>query len=395
MAMFRNNQEQNGHVSGYANWVVYTPGMLYAVAKNYLLSGDRTTLEKLLPQSLKALDWCLDQIQKASQRTGASSGLVLGPLNDGTGEGVWAFNQAYLFAGLDVFGKALERIGHPRSQECLLAARTIHKGIARSFGDAMRRSPLVQLRDQTWIPYVPCEAQTPRRILDQWYVTDADTGAMHLVRLKGLPAVGSMADYLLNDHEDNLFLNGWGVANEPVYNPQGTAYLLRDEPAAAIRTFYSTMASAFSHSVLEPVEHRWTHGQYFGPPSTDGAWFDLYRHMLIHERDDDSLLLGQAVPRKWLENGKKIEIEQAPTLYGTLTATLDSQADSGRILATVQMPERSRPKSLLVRLRHPERKPIRSVTVNGSIWKDFDASKEWVRVAEPSARKYEIVVRYD
>jgi hypothetical protein len=49
----------------------------------------------------------------------------------------------------------------------------------------------------------------------------------------------------------------------------------------------------------------------------------------------------------------------------------------------------------LVRLRHPERKPMRSVTVNGSIWKDFDVSKEWVRVGEPGAGKYEIVVRYD
>jgi len=394
-AMFRNNQEQNGHVSGFANWVVYTPGMLYAVAKNYLLSGDRALLEKLLPQSLKALDWCLEQIQKASQRTGASAGLVLGPLNDGTGEGMWAFNQAYMFAGLDLFGQALQQIGHPRSQECLRAAVSVREGIAKGFGDAMRRSPMVQLRDHTWIPYVPCEAQTPRRILEQWYATDVDTGALHLLRLKGLPATGSMADSLLNDHEDNLFLNGWGAANEPVYNPQGTAYLLRDDPVAAIRTFYSTMASAFSHSVLEPVEHRWTHGQYFGPPSTDGAWFELYRQMLIHERDDDSLLLGQAVPRKWLENGKKIEIERAPTLYGPLSAALESQVGSGRILATVQMPGRIKPKSLLVRLRHPERKPMRSVTVNGSIWKDFDVSKEWVRVGEPGAGKYEIVVRYD
>ena len=29
-AQFRNNQEHDGHVSGYANWLVYTPAMLYA-----------------------------------------------------------------------------------------------------------------------------------------------------------------------------------------------------------------------------------------------------------------------------------------------------------------------------------------------------------------------------
>ena len=45
-AMYRNNQEPDGHVKGYANWLAYTPGMLYAVAKNFALSGDRTALER-------------------------------------------------------------------------------------------------------------------------------------------------------------------------------------------------------------------------------------------------------------------------------------------------------------------------------------------------------------
>ena len=51
LAQFRNNQEPDGHVSGYANWVVYTPGMLYAVAQDFLLSRDRASFERLLPAS--------------------------------------------------------------------------------------------------------------------------------------------------------------------------------------------------------------------------------------------------------------------------------------------------------------------------------------------------------
>jgi hypothetical protein len=88
---------------------------------------------------------------------------------------------------------------------------------------------------------------------------------------------------LLHDHEDNLFLHQWGMANEPVYNQQATAYLYRDEPEAAIRAFYSMMACAFSHHQLSPLEHRWAWGQYYCPPSTDGAWFELYRNMLLNE----------------------------------------------------------------------------------------------------------------
>ena len=143
--------------------------------------------------------------------------------------------------------------------------------------------------------------------MDDWYPSDVDTGPLHLVRLKALPADGKLSEFMLNDHEDNLFLNGWGMANEPVYEPQALAYLYRDDQKAAIRAFYSQLACAFSHSVFEPVEHRWMHGQYFGPPSTDGAWFELYRNLLVREMDDDTLIIAQATPRNWLEDGKAIE----------------------------------------------------------------------------------------
>lgn len=394
LTIYRNNQQPNGHVAGYANWGVYTPSMICVVAKNYLLSGDQDAFDELLPYTLKALDWCLNEIRRSSGSRRAGSGLIRAPLNDGTGEGTWAFTQAYVYAALEVLGKALKQIGHPRAKECLEAARIFRQSVKRAFGAATMRSPLVQLRDNTWIPYVPCEATKPGRLFTQWYPTDVDTGATHLLRLKALAADSALADYLLNDHEDNLYLHGWGMANEPVYNPQATAYLLRDDPKAVIRAFYSYMACAFSHSVLEPVEHRWTWGQYFGPPSTDGAWFELYRHMLIHELDDDSLLLLQATPRKWLEDGKRIEVEQAPTYYGQLSLNVKSKAASGQLAAQIEMPKRRSPNRLLVRFRHPQGRPMRSVTVNGQEWGSFDTRKEWVVIEKPVRDRYAIVARY-
>jgi hypothetical protein len=394
-AQFRNNQEHDGHVTGLANWLVYTPGMLYAVGQNYLLSNDRASFDRLLPYSLKAMDWVFGEIARASRREGPTKGLVNGPLNDLTGEGLWSFNQAYLFAGLDVFGRALERHGHPRGAEARKIAATMREAIARAFGSAAMRSPVVQLRDGAWMPYVPAEVTRPRRLMDDWYATDVDTGSVHLLRLKALPSQGVLADSLLNDHEDNLFYKGLGMANEPIYNQHATAYLQRDEPEAAIRAFYSMMSSGFSHSALEPVEHRWTHGQYFGPPSTDGAWFELYRNMLVTERDDDSLAIAQAAPRAWFQDGKKIELQRAPTYYGPLTLTISSRLQqSNELRADVQMPQTSKPKTLLVRFRHPDKKTMSAVTVNGREWKDFDAKGEWVRIPQPSDARYAIVVRY-
>jgi hypothetical protein len=392
--IYRNNQEFDGRVNGFAHWLAYTPGMLYAVAQNYLLSGDRAEFEKVLPETLRGLDWSMAQVRDASSSTGPAPGLVEGPLNDLTGPGYWAFNQAYLYAGLETMGKALERYGHPRAAACLQLAQAYRATVERAMSMASVQSPLVQLRDHTWIPYVPSNAAFPGRNYSQWYPADVDTGATHLLRLKALPAEGQLAESLLNDQEDNLFLHGWGLANEPVYNQQATAYLYRDDVKAVIRAFYSLMAGGFSQGVFEPVEHRWRWGQYFGPPSTDGAWFELYRNMLVREADVHTLLLGQATPRAWLADGKNISVKEAPSWLGKVSFEVNSHANDGRIEASFRLDAGQPGTTILLRLRHPDGKPMRQVTVNGKPWQDFDPQKEWIKVSGVGQGVYSVVATY-
>lgn len=392
-AIYHNNQEFNGRVNGFAHWLAYTPGMMYTVAQNYLLSNDRKSFEAQLPDTLKALDWTIAEIRSASSTPGVTQGLVEGPLNDLTGDGYWAFNQAYLYAGLELMGKALARYGSQRAEECLKVADEYRAAVERGFSVASVRSPLVELRDHTWIPYVPSNATVPGRNYKLWYPSEVDTGATHLLRLKVAPAQGLIADSLLNDHEDNLFLHGWGLANEPVYDQQATAYLFRDDVKATIKAFYSMMAGGFSHGVYEPVEHRWRWGQYFGPPSTDGAWFELYRNMLVRESDDHTLFLMQATPRAWLQDGKHISVRKAPTWFGDVSFEVQSAVGSRTIRATVELDGREPGTCLLLRFRHPQETPMKQVSVNGKSWTDFDAQKEWVRIPGAGG-KYKVVVGY-
>jgi hypothetical protein len=394
-AMYRSQQKPDGRVGGYAEWGVYSPGMIYSIAQNFLLSGDRPSFERLLPASLKALDWCLKEVA-ASQQNKDAPGLIVVPLNDLTHESrAWAFPNGYFVAGLDVFGQALAAYGHPRAAAVQAAAKKMRKDVIDAFARGSVKSPVVQLADGSWINYVPCDAMTPRRLLDVWYPTDVDCGPVHMARLGAIDPKGWLATAMLNDHEDNLFLNQWGAANEPVYNMQATAYLYRDEPEAAIRSFYSMMACAFSRHQLTPIEHRWAWGQYYMPPSTDGAWFELYRNMLVNELGGDgSLFIGQAAPRAWLMDGKNIRIERTPTYFGPVNLRIESSAASGRITAQIDFAGDRRPSALIVRLRHPDKKVLRSVTVNGVQWKDFDVSKEWVRIDKPSAAHHFIQADY-
>lgn len=395
-AMYQTQQKADGRVGGYAEWGVYTPGMLYSIGQNFLRSGDRASFARLLPASLKALDWCLREVERGRE-SAAAPGLVVAPLNDLTHEArAWGFPNAYFVAGLETFGRALTAWGHPRGDAVLSVARRMRGEVEQAFARASVQAPAARLADGTWINYVPCDALTPRRLLDAWYPTDVDCGPLHLARLAAIDPRGWLATAMLHDHEDNLFLDQWGMANEPVYNPQATAYLLRDEPEAAIRAFYSMMACAFSHGQLTPLEHRWAWGQYYMPPSTDGAWFELYRNLLLSELcGDGTLFVGRATPRAWLADGQRILVENAPTYFGPVNLQMRSAAASGRLEARVEFASTRRPMNLVVRFRHPGKKPISSVTVNGVAWSDFDSAGEWVRIPFPREGAYSIVTQYE
>lgn len=392
-AMFKSQQQPDGRVGGFANWGVYSPGQLYAIAQNFLLSGDKKLFEQLLPNSLKTLDWCISQVNKAKEGSG-KTGLILAPLNDLTNaEREWAFTQAYYVGGLEIFSRALALYGHPRADETAKIAADLKASVVKEFSRSSVKSPVVQLADGTWINYVPTDALTPRRMMEQWYPTDVDCGPLHLSRLGVLDANSWLTTAMLNDYEDNLFFKNQGAANEPVYVQQASPYFLRDDVKAIIRAFYSLMACGFSHEQFTSLEHRWAWGQYYGPPSTDGAWFEIYRKMLLNELGNDTLMIGQAIPRQWLEEGKKIDVKDAPTYFGKTSFSIVGLSSENEIKATVETPERIPPKQLIIRFRHPSGKHIKSVMVNGKRWTNFNVKKEYISISAP-AGKYSITANY-
>jgi hypothetical protein len=115
-----------------------------------------------------------------------------------------------------------------------------------------------------------------------------------------------------------------------------------------------------------------------GPPDKifeEAAFLERFRHLLVTEIGE-SLGLARATPRAWLAQGKRITVKHAPTYFGTLAYEIVSDVNHGHITATVDLPSRNMPPSVVLRFRHPTAAPIQSVTVNGHDWKDFDKAKE-------------------
>ncbi len=80
----------------------------------------------------------------------------------------------------------------------------------------------------------------------------------------------------------------------------------------------------------------------------------LVRWMLVLEdSDEDRLYFGKGLPRDWVTSGKEIRIEQAPTRWGRVSFAIAAHTGN-RVVATLELPDKSGPKEVQVKLRLPK-----------------------------------------
>jgi hypothetical protein len=122
-------------------------------------------------------------------------------------------------------------------------------------------------------------------------------------------------------------------------------------------------------------EHTWFN--VYDKQQNRSAFLSSFRNLLVMEQGE-TLWLARATPRAWLEQGRKINVKNAPTYFGTVAYEIVSDVDNGKISATVEMPSRKAPKEVVLRFRHPKSAPIKAVTVNGQSWTEFNKDKETI-----------------
>lgn len=105
------------------------------------------------------------------------------------------------------------------------------------------------------------------------------------------------------------------------------------------------------------------------------------RDALVME-DGETLHLARGTARHWLEQGKTIAMTTAPTHFGVVSFDIVSDVNNRQIKARVTMPSRESAKDVCLHLRHPASAPIKSVTVNGNSWKNFNKDKETVTLKD-------------
>jgi len=396
--------------------------VLWALAEHYWYTRDKDWLSHQMPSMKRAADWIVEQRQLTKVEEGAQKvpeyGLLpAGHLEDNDDWGHWFAVNAYAAAGMTRFAQALADTGAPEATHYLEEASAYTADLRRAVLGASQRSPVVRLRDNTYVPFIPplpyqrfrlfgplrvaYYTRYPQKVKPLFRLaSDREVlyGPLILLATDVFHANEPFADWVLDDWEDNvtlsssLGLNVHGWVDDEYWFSQGgmvfqanlqnpvLVYLRRNEVPAAIRNLYNDFVACYYPTVNAFTEeyHQWVQGSgpFFKIPD-EARFVHRVRDTLVRE-EGDALWLLAGIPRPWLAPGEKIELHNAPTDFGP--ASLELGARDSRVSGSIALPTRNTLKSAWLVVRAPEGKPIRAVEIDGQPWRDFDAASERIRL---------------
>ncbi len=377
--------------------------IMWALAEHYFMTRDKAWVEGIAPNLIRGAEWIVRQRRLTMGQQPLSRGWERGLLPAGGLEDVnsffyWVPSNTWNWRGMDHVAAALEAVGHPEASRLRAEADAYRADILRSLTIARQHNPLVRLRDGRWVPHYPTHVY--RRGRDLGWIRETLEGSVNLLLCGILDPHGPEAPWILDDYQDNLYTGGefgypipdfhemwydWaGFSCQPNLLAGLMPYLDRDEIEVYIWMFFNAFTAAYSPNIQGMVEHpRPVLGFSNAEPfktSDESNSIKWLRYMFVYGRGD-TLHLGRALPREWLGRGESIYLKSVHTCFGVVSVEYETDSSQSRITCKADLAIKTAPARTLVRFRHPEKKPIQSVRVNGVEHTAFDPVKGDVDVS--------------
>jgi hypothetical protein len=370
---------------------------LWTLAEHYLFTRDKEWLKGAMPHLIKAADWIISERQATMQREPDGTpvpeyGLLpAGQLEDNTDFEYWFAVNGYAYRGLRAASEAVSALDPATGARLKKEAEAYRADLRRAVFHSMSLAPVVPLRDGTFVPAVPPRTSLHGRELG--WIRNVLYGAHALVDCGVLDVDEPLTTWILQDYEDNLFMaedsfsvpdRDWfsrgGIALQPNLVNTFESYLKRDQVPQALRAYFNDFAVSYYPDVAAFTEWVPTLGIGGGPffKTSDEAKSLIWLRLMLVREEGDRLYLNYGAPRAWFLPGRTIEVAGAVTFLGEVSFRVDSHPEEGFIAAHVLPPQRSLPREIQLRLRHPDGKPILRVELNGRSWSEFNPKKETI-----------------
>jgi hypothetical protein len=148
--------------------------------------------------------------------------------------------------------------------------------------------------------------------------------------------------------------------SQPYYSRHPIIHLRRGEVNAFSKAFYNAAASLADRETYT----FWEHYFHASPHKThEEAWFLMENRWRLYLEEGDTLSILPGIPRAYLEDGKRIEIDGMKSYFGPIRLSVRSELAQRRIVAHVECRSDHGPRRVKLRLPHP--RGLKAVAVSG------------------------------
>ncbi len=382
---FLNTQQEDGSIVNFAGYTIETGAVLWSIGEYYRYTGDRQWIEQYKGHILKACDYLLEWRRRnlREELKGRGYGMIDGKVADPVDPYHQFMLNGYSYLGLKRIGEVLAEVGYEEAKKLTAEAKAWRQDILDSFHACLSSSPVVPVSDGSWCPTCSpwAESPTARFLLHKAetyrshgtvMAPDGLLGPLHLIFTEVIDPESRDASLLLKYYRD-VICQGNSLFSQPYYGKHNIIQARLGQVKPFLNTYYYTSAPHFDHETGTFWEHYYKVSVH---KTHEEANFLMETRQMLYLEDGDTLRLLNVIPRRWLENGKKIVLDSVLSYFGPVDLVVTSNVSEGEIRAHVSCPGNRRPSTVTIRLPHPDGR--RAVQASGG---SYDPVTEAVTVS--------------
>lgn len=370
-----------------------TGTVMKVIAEHYRITRDADWLRKTAPRVLAMYKWIAEHRKESMHsvhgRRSPVHGLIrFRPYCDYEMPAFDYYPDAYLCIGLENMADVLREIGmNDESAKLATEARAYRSDILASMD-----ASIITHDGQRMLPLFP---ENHFLLKESNYSANGYYGLVSscLLETNFLPRDDARTQLLVDMLQKRGGLTA-GVCRffDQIDHAYAYGYwntcMNRDEVKPVILGLYGSMAYGMSRGTYAAVEcttiKTGENAHTLPHTYSNTVQLRLLRNMLVRE-DGDKLLLAHFTPRQWLEPGKSIRVEDAPTSFGKVSYSIESKADGG-VIVKLTPPAANPPAEVRIRVRHPGGKDIKTSEFRGGARPENTIEKDVLvlkKVSEP------------
>jgi hypothetical protein len=388
---FLEKQHEDGFIQSYQGYMGEVGPVLWTIGEHYRYTQDEAWARRVAPKVLRSCDYLIRKRREQLDTPGKPGyGMISGNMGDPKDPYPSFTLNGYSYLGLSRVAEMLAGIDPQNSERLLREADAFRRDIREGFFSSLADSPVVPIGDGGWLPSAPPWAGGGGSLFlytapeQKHYFThgsmltrDCLIGPLYLAFTEILSAREPAALWL-SILQSELYCVRNVTPTQPYYSRHPWLQLKQGQIRSFLKAYYNTVTSAMDRETYTFQEHAYGGTVH---KTHEEAWFLMQTRWMLYMEDGRTLRLLPGIPRAWMDDGKRIKLENVVSYFGPFTLSTRSDLSQGMIEAEIVCNSDRAPGSVEIRLPHPA-----GLTANRVEGGEYDPKTESVHI-EPFQRR--------